>query len=229
MTGRNPLFLYEEIMLLALRDEKGTIASGAMYKHAIGGAVLAELLLSGGISVEGSKKKKIVNLADPTPIGDPLLDECLEKIRTAKRRASLQTWVTRFSNLKNLKHRVAGQLCKRGILRADEDKILLLFTQRVYPELDPRPEKKLIERLREAVFTEKEKIDPRTVVLVSLANGTGLLKANFDKKLLKGRKERIKQIVNGEMTGKAAKDAIDAMHAAIMVAVIMPGIGAAAS
>jgi hypothetical protein len=227
MTKRNPLFLYEEIMLLALRDEEGTIASGAMYKYAIGGAVLAELLLSGSISVEESKKKKIANLDDPTPIGDPLLDECLEKIRTAKRRASLQTWVTRFSGVKNLKHRAAAQLCKRGILRADEDKVLLVFTRKIYPELDPAPERKLIERLREAVFTENENIDPRTVVLVSLANATGLLKANFDKKLLKGRKERIKHIVNGEMTGKATKDAIDAMHAAVAVAAIMPAMIAA--
>ena len=46
----------------------------------------------------------------------------------------------------------------------------------------------------------------------------------FDKKQLKQRKKRIEQIVNGEITGKAAKDAIDAMKAAIMVTCIMPAI-----
>lgn len=226
MTKRN-LFLYEEIMLLALRDEKGTIESGAMYKYAIGGAVLADLLLSGCINVEISRKKKMVNVDDSTPIGDPLIDECLEKIRTVKKRASLQTWVTRISGLKNLKHRAAGQLCKRGILRADEDKVLLLFNRRIYPELDPAPEKKLIERMAEAIFTDKKNLDPRTVVLVSLANGTGLLKANFDKKLLKGRKNRIKQIAEGELIGEAAKQAVEAMQAAIAVAAIMPTMIAA--
>jgi len=55
-----------------------------------------------------------------------------------------------------------------------------------------------------------------------LANSTGLLKVVFDKKKLKGRKARIKQIVNGEITGKAATEAIQAMQAAVMVAVIMP-------
>ena len=35
------LFLYEEIMLLALKDEEGTIASGTMYNYADGGAIIA--------------------------------------------------------------------------------------------------------------------------------------------------------------------------------------------
>ena len=47
-------------------------------------------------------------------------------------------------------------------------------------------------------------------------------KVVFDKKKLKGRKARIKQIVDGEITGKAATEAIQAMQAAVMVACIMP-------
>lgn len=221
MRHTNKLHLHEEILLLALRDKQGTIASGTMYQFAIGGAILAELLLDKKISVDESKKKKLVDLVDPTPYGDPVIDESIEKIRTAKRRASLQTWVSRFSNLKRLKHRVAGQLCRRGILKADEDKVLGLFKRKIYPELSPKPERMLIERLREAIFTDSENLDRRTVVLVSLADKTGLLKANFDKKELKKQKARIKKIAEGEMTGKAAKDAIDAMHAAVMVTVMV--------
>ncbi|MFA9454949.1 MAG: GPP34 family phosphoprotein, partial [Candidatus Aminicenantaceae bacterium] len=112
----------------------------------------------------------------------------------------------------------------RGILRADEDKVLLLFTRKVYPEVDPGPENKMTERLREAIFTEKEDIDPRTVVLVSLAAATGLLKVTFDKKELKARKERIEKVVNGDLSGKATKAAIEAMQAAVFVACIMPAI-----
>ena len=215
------LFLHEEILLLALRDEEGTIASGTMYQYAIGAALLAELLLSKRIEVEQSGKKKLVNLVSSTLLGEPLIDECLEKISSAKRRAVLQTWVSRFAGVKNLKHRVARQLCKRGVLRADEDKVLLIFTRKIYPEVNPGPEKELIERLRYAIFTDAGDVEPRTVVLLSLANSTGLLKVVFDKKKLKGRKARIKQIVNGEITGKAATEAIQAMQAAVMVAVIM--------
>ncbi len=224
MTNQTSLFLHEEVMLLALRDEEGTIASGTMFQYAIGAAILAELLLNQRIALDESRKKKLVNLISSTPLGEPLIDQCLEKIGNAKRRASLQMWVSRFASIKNLKHLAAQQLCDRGILRATEDKILLLFTRKIYPELNPVPEKKLIERLRQAIFTDRRDIDPQTVVLVSLADSTGLLKEAFDKKELKGRKARIKEISNGEITGKAAKEAIQAMQAAVMVCCIMPAV-----
>jgi len=228
MTIQTNLFLHEEIMLLALRDEEGTIASGTMYQYAIGAAILAELLLNKRIAVGEPRRKKLVDLMSPQPLGEPLIDQCLEKISNKKRRASLQTWVSRFAGVKNLKHRVAQQLCERGILRASEDTILLLFTRKIYPEVNPEPERKLIERLRQAIFTDSRDVDPRTVVLVSLANSTGLLKVVFDKKKLKGRKARIKEICDGEITGKAAKEAIEALQAAVMVCCIVPAITTAA-
>ncbi|MHC4368862.1 MAG: GOLPH3/VPS74 family protein [Planctomycetota bacterium] len=227
MATQDNLWLHEEIMLLALRDEEGTIAAGPTYQYAIGAAVLAELLLNQRIAVDQSKKRKLVDLVSSTPLGEPLLDLCLEKIVIAKRRAALQTWVCRFASVKNLKHLIARRLCERGILRADEDKVLLIFTRKIYPEVNPEPERKLIERLRRAIFTDAPDVDPRTVVLVSLANSASILNVVFDKKMLKSRKARIEQIVNGEITGKAAQEAIQAMQAAVMVACIVPAITAA--
>jgi hypothetical protein len=224
MPMNKQLYLHEEVMLLALKDEEGTIASGTSYQYALAGAVLAELLLSGRIGVEEQKKKKYGVLKDSTPLGDPVIDACLEKVIKAKNKQQLQTWVSRFSGLKDLKNRVARRLVERGILRADEDKVLLLFTRKLYPEVNPEPERKMIKNLRQAIFTDAKDIDPRTVVLVSLADSTGLLKVIFDKKKLKERKERIEQVVNGDVSGKATREAIAAMQAAVFVACIMPAI-----
>ena len=216
----DPLYLQEEIMLLTLRDKEGTIASGTNYRYAIGGAVLAELLLRNRVTVDEEKRKKrFLRLVDSTPLGDPVIDECIQKVKTAKRRAQLQAWVSRFAGVKNAKHRVAEKLCRRGILRADEDKVLMIFSRKIYPEIDPEPEREIIDRLSDAIFTDTQNVDPRTAVLLSLAKSADILKVNFDKKKLKTRKKRIEQVVNGEMTGKATKDAIDAMQAAIMVAI----------
>lgn len=223
------LHLYEEVLLLALRDRKGTIESGTMYQYAIGGCVLAELMLGGRIDVESVKKRNYARLVSDRPLGDPILDECLGKIRDAKRRAVLQTWVARFASLRDLKHRAARQLCRRGILRADEDKVLLLFTRRIYPELNPEPERELRARLERAIFTESGDVDARTVVLVSIADSAGLLKVAFEKKALKTRKKRIGQLAAGELTGKATKEAIQAMQAAVTVAAVMPAILASTS
>ncbi len=126
--------------------------------------------------------------------------------------------------MKKLKHRVAGQLVQRGILRADQDKVLLVFNRKVYPELDPRPEREVIERLRKAIFGDARDVDPRTTVLVSLADKAGVLKNAFDKADLKRRKERIKQIGAGNVTAAAAQEVIEAVQAAVLVAVIMPAV-----
>jgi hypothetical protein len=224
MTQPKTLFLHEEIMLLTLKDEEGTIASGTYYSHALGGAVLAELLLHQRITVEAVRKKKFARLIDPTPLGDSVIDEGLLKIVRAKKRQQLQTWVSRFSSIKNLKHRTARRLVQRGILRADEDKVLLLFARKIYPEINPEPERKLIKRLREAIFSDADNVAPRTVVLLSLAHNAELLKVVFDKKQLKTRKKRIEQVINGEMSGKATQEAIQAMQAAVVVAAIIPAV-----
>lgn len=224
------LHLYEEIMLLALRDEEGTVASGAMYNYAVGGAVLAELLLMERLCIEESRwGRKLVTPADAAPVGDELLDECLARIVGAKRRRSPETWVSQFADIRQLKHRVAAQLCRRGILKTEEEKILLIFTRKVYPEIDPGPEQRLIERLRDTIFTDVEAVDPRTIVLVSLAKSTDILPVVFARRELRARKKRIEQIVNGEIVGKAAKDAIAAMQAAVMVACMVPIMASSAA
>ena len=200
--------------------------TGSMHDYTIGGAILAELLLAQRLAVE-ERKKKLADVLSDKPIGEPLIDECLAKVATAKRRAAPQTWVQRFAHLKQLRHRVARGLCKRGILRADEDTILLLFRRRIYPEIDPKPERKLIEGLRKAIFTSTRQVDPRTVVLLSLANSAGLLKIPFDRKKLKQRKQRIARLIDGELTGRATREAIQAAQSAAVIAATMPAIMAA--
>ena len=228
MNGFNNLRLYEEIMLLALRDQEGTVPMDSNYKYPVAGAIISELLLSKHIGIDRVKKKKFLKVFNSTPGGDPLIDECIGKINFAKRRATIETWVSRFVNIKNLKQRIAEQLCSRGILKADEDTILLIFKRKIYPEINPIPENNLIERMRKAIFTDTQDIDPRIVVIISLAKSADLLKMVFDKKELKIRKQRIEEIINGEVVGKATAEAIQAMQAAVMAACIVPVIASTA-
>ncbi len=223
-----PLFLHEEMLLLALRDREGTVAAGSMFSYAMGGGILAELLLTGRIEVEEGKKK-LVNLLSDKSFGCDVLDESLDRIATAKRRASAQNWVSRFAHLKKLRNRVAMDLCDLRILREDEDRVLLIFKRNIYPEIDPRPERKLIERLRKAIFTTARDVEPRTVVLLSLADGADLLKIPFDRKELKARKKRIEKLTSGDLMGKATREAVQAAQAAIMVAVMVPTMVAVTS
>ncbi|PCJ54427.1 MAG: hypothetical protein COA70_04695 [Planctomycetota bacterium] len=220
--SKENLHLYEECLLLALKDEEGTKDPYVNLPISLGGALLADLLLLGKVEVEKVKKQSFLKLVDPSETGDPLLDECTLKLHDAKRRATLGTWVQRFGALRNLKHRAAEQLVARGILKAQEDTVLLIFKRKIYPELDGRVEKEIVARLKKAIFTRVSEIDPRTVVLVSLADKTGLLRATFDKKKLKEQKKRIEQIAKGELIGAATQDAINAAMAAVLAASMVP-------
>jgi hypothetical protein len=213
------LLLHQEALLLALNDEEGTPEFGVSYGFAMAGAILAELFLNNRATLIQPKKNKLLNLVSATPLGDPVLDDALARIATARRRATPGTWVSKLGCSGKLKHAVAAGLVDRGILHADEGKILLIFKRKIYPERDPGPERRLVARLRNAIFGESRDVDPRTVILLSLAHSTGLLKTVFDKKRLKERKDRIDDLISGEFAGKAAQEAIRAATAAAMAAI----------
>lgn len=223
MRKLNDLRLHEKAMLLIIKDQEGTIGV-SMWQYALGGAILAELFLEERLQTAG-KKKEDVTVANPKHLGDPLLDECLDLVKDSAKTRSSQHWVSKFAGIKDLHGRVASGLARRGILRADEDKVLLFFTRKIYPELDPRPERELVELLEQAIFGDAEDLDPHTAVLVGLGHKTGLLNATFPPKRLKTRKDRMDAIAQGEFAGAAAGKALASAQAAIFVScIIVPTI-----
>lgn len=217
------LKLYEEFMLLALKEESGTVATSESVEYPLAAAIMTELLLSKRIElISGDDDEKKVRPVDSTTLHDEILDEALSKIAESKREKSLGDWIGELATLSRLTQRTAQKLCRRGILRAGEDKILMLFKRKVYPELDPVPEREIVSRLRNVIFSDVSDIDPRDAVMVALANQTHLLHQKFDKQKLKAREDRIKQIGEGSLTAHATKEISDAMIAAVLVAVFIP-------
>lgn len=224
MQKNNELTLYEEVMLLALRDEQGTVEMGAWYQQAVGGAVLAELFLAERVRLVRDGKKDLLECVRREPTGAELVDEWLQRIAADEKRRSVQHWVGKISSTKDLKGRIARGLARRGVLRVDEGKVLFLFTREVYPEVDPTPERELRERLRSSVLDPSAQPDARTGLLLSLAKGTGLIGLVFEKKERKHHKARIEAIVNGEACGQAARKLVEATNTAIFVACILPAV-----
>ena len=218
-----PLPLYEEILLLALDDAAGTTSGAGFYPKAMGGAILAELAMTGAILISDDKHKK-VPLGRRGPSSDPILDECLTMIAEEKKSKKAAEWVMKFSSLKDLKNRVARQLVDKGILTEETDTVLRIFKRTIYPESDGGPEKELRERLKKALFTGTVNLEARTVVIIALAQAAGMLNKIFPKKKLKERKKRLEQLTSGQLAGKATKEAVQAVQAAIMVTTIMPAV-----
>jgi hypothetical protein len=221
MNSSTKLLLHHEIMLLALCDEKGTFQS-CCYVHAVAGAMLTELVLMKRISI-GSDKLHMVSLLSDKPVGDELLDELLDKIASSKKPRGLSEWIGQAVAIKNLAHRVAKQLCDKRILRNHEQKTLWIFTHQIYPEIKPKYEREIKNRMSKLMFGQTTQHDERTTALVSLAKHTGLLCSNFDKQRLKDHKQRIDKVASGDLfAARANTNAVEAMEAALMVATIMP-------
>lgn len=222
MTQTDPdrLFLHEQIILLALRDEKGTFICGSNAGYAMAGAALSELLLMERVEVQGEDRKARLVVLDSSTTGDLVLDECLAKVAGDKPRSPAE-WIPRFVQIKDVAHRVALGLADRGILKADHDKVLLIFSRRIYPEVDPAPEREIIARMHDAIFGEDDAIDPLVGMLVAVAHGSGLLYHVFDRKDLKSAKPRLERIASGDIGGEATTKAVQAMQAAATTAAII--------
>ncbi|HPF35337.1 GPP34 family phosphoprotein [bacterium] len=224
MAGDHDLTLYEELMLLSLRDKEGTLEFGANWNLAVAGAIVAELMFLGHVAVIQERRRTFLEVANARPPEDLLLAHCLERVRVSRRRESIPTWVSRFANIKNLKDRVAGGLCRKRILKEDEATVLLLFRRKIYPEIDPVPEQDLRERMRRAIFTERGAVEARTAVTIALADACSILPRLFDKNDLKDHRPRLEAIARGDLVSDAAREAITAAEAAVMMLILIPTV-----
>jgi Golgi phosphoprotein 3 len=226
MINPRSLCLYEEILLLELDDKKGTTGMESWAKTEMGGAILAELAMTGAITITDDKKKQVhIVPGGPCP-QDPILAEALEKIAAAKKPKKASDWVQKFAGLKDLKNRAARQLVAKGVLKEETGKVLGIFHRTIFPESNPGPEQELRQRLEEAIFSDSSEVDPGTTVIIALAKATGMLNKVFPKKRLKARKKRLEDLVSGELAGAATKEAVEAIQAVILVCAILPAITA---
>jgi Golgi phosphoprotein 3 len=218
------LTLAEELLLLGLRDDRGTTAWGAMLPQALGGAVLAELVLLGRLEV-GPGKRPFVELLSDEPTGDRVLDQALARVAASKRRARAATWASRFANRSGLRVAVAESLCRKGVLREEEGRVLWLFRRRVFPERDPAPERELLRRIRRALAGTGP-VEPRLASVIAIAAPTKLLAANLSGDTLRKARRRIDRISQGHAVGKATREVVQAIQVAVMTAAIVPVVAA---
>lgn len=195
--------LPEEVFLLACRDDG--LISGRHLRYALGGAILAELMVQGRLGVSGSGRKARVVVLDSSATGWALLDRWQEMIRGSKPRRP-STWVAEFSTRK-LKHEVAEFLRGRGLVRVGAVRVLF-FRRRAYSLTDHRLRREVLERLWGAVSTTGN-VDSRTACLAAVADGGKLLSTVFGEKRIRPHKARIKQITEDDPIGAAVRQAVE--------------------
>lgn len=211
--------LAEEVMLLSLDDESGSVKQRQAVGWAVAGALLLELVLAERVQVSG----KYMELLDSPPTGEELLDGRTEAIRAwmrgrSKRRVS--EWLTR--DQAKAVGPVVERLCGRGIVVEERRKALGVFPVRRYPEADGAVERELRERLAAAVSKGAEP-DARTASLISVIHAAGLHGLAFPGVPRKEITARTAAIADGQWAAESIRTAIRDMQlamAAITVATV---------
>jgi uncharacterized membrane protein YgcG len=169
--------LPEELLLLALHDEKGSVipAAAPVLNGSLIGAVLMELGLQGRLR-EGADGGLEV---DPTPTGDEILDEAVRRVADSDRPRQASYWVGRLARrIPRLKDRLLEQLVARGVLERRERRILWVFPSRSFPLADAAAEQQARDRIRTVILDDLVP-DQRTAALIGLVRSCNLIDEIF--------------------------------------------------
>jgi Golgi phosphoprotein 3 len=210
------LSLAEELLLLALNDEKGTVLmTGSIgLPYGLAGALLVELIDAGLLRIDG----KALVAAPAGSARDEVLDGVLAQVRSAKRNRNLTSWVGRIGRSgRKIKAKIADRLVAKGILQKEEHRLLLIFSTTRFPQVNPLPEYGVRERIRTALRGMTPP-DGRTAALISLVHACDLVGMLFDKGERREAKKKAKEISASQPVGSAVARTVQAVRAAVIAA-----------
>ena len=219
----------EDLLLLLLDDESGTLAQSDKIQPVLGGALLIELALAERIEV-GEKTRlwstAKVAVIDGAPVDDPLLLTAIETIGEKPRGA--QDLVGRLG--KDTLEELLRRLEERGLVHPVKGKVLRLFPRTTWPAAD-RAHEDAVRNLVQGPLVHGLSADPRTSALISLLAAVGHAHKAVERGDVPAKEinARAKQISDGDWAAKAVKDAVAAAQAAMMAAVMASTAAAAGS
>ncbi|GAB3997342.1 GOLPH3/VPS74 family protein [Nocardioides marmoraquaticus] len=215
------VLIAEDLLLLLLHDEKGSVQHAYHLDPVLGGALLVELALGGHVEPVPQEKRwgwtpKDRVRATPEVPADPLLREAQDLVAEKERTA--QDLVTRLGRKR--RDPLLERLADRGFVRREQGKVLGLFPRTTWPEADGRHEEALRARL-EAVLLRDDVPDDRTGALVALLSGADVAQkvVRSDRRRSRDVARRAKVVAEGDWAAAGVKDAIAAANAATMAAI----------
>lgn len=192
----NRLTLAEELILLALDDERGTLNPLPMFSLdvALGAAILMELMLHGRVDSDTDK----VFVLSPEPTGDALLDNALQQIVAEPEARSTGTWISRLGAVgSDLSNRVIARLVERGVLRSEEKRLLWVFKTRVYPPSSGIEEREVKARVMALLYSD-ELPESRDALLVGLLRSTAMFRLLLGDREVESLQPRIDRLADFE-------------------------------
>ena len=212
------LTLPEQLMLLALRDDKGSVifSASTALPYGLAGAVLLELFFRGKITHENKK----IRIVDKNQIDDPIISEALTLMTVSSKEHDPKYWVQKInSKVKKLKHRVIDKLVEQQILNREGHKILWFFNVDRYPTLDVVPEMEIRNRIRNIVLNDYKPTE-REIALLSLMKACSLMNEIFQRGERKLAKKKIRKLIENQKMSKNVSSAVTEITEEITAAVV---------
>ncbi len=198
--------LAEEILLLDRADD-GTMSRAPKWliRYALGGAVLMDLALENRIDSDVDR----LFLIDSAPVGDALLDPMLAEIAGAGESHDALYWVehaTRHAD--EIRETALLRLVDNGILAKRDDRYLGIFGTQRYMLIRQETGRELAGRIKAALLSSAIP-DPKDAVIVTLADGCGLLGEVLSADEMDQAVPRIELLRKMDLIGRAFLDALE--------------------
>lgn len=204
------MLLAEELLLLGLDPERGTLVNGARQQLLVGlsGALVGELALAGSVELAGKR----FAAAGPAP-AHPLLAQVHQLLaEPSPRRAAGQ--LRRIDKaVGGVWPRLVDGLVEQRVLGRRRDRVLLFSVTR-HPVLRPDARAEPLERVRLAAAGDNG-LEARTAVLLALAGPSRLLEVIApDRADRRHARQRIAMATELTPVGPVVKQVIAQMQAA---------------
>lgn len=199
------MLTFTEEILLLLGDEEGAFLPIRQhaFECALAGAALLDLAFADRIDTD----LEALVVVDPSPIGNPMLDEILSRIAARTDTTDTQTWVRMLAtdDAATVRELALASLVERGVLERREEQFLWTFGSVRHPTLDDGPERDIKARIEAALSDDIP--HPRDVALVALAEACQILPDLFPgRKIERARIEQLRRmdLIGREVAGTIA-------------------------
>ncbi len=208
------LTLVEEILLLLLDDEKGTLPPVPQ--------LTLHLVLAGGVLMELAISNRIDNHIDTLeiindePLNDPILDQCLSKICADPTHKDVKFWINAIADDgASLVDLGFSRLVERGVLGESEKRFLWVMKTRAYPMIDGSVEREVKLRIMNILYSD-EIPDQRDVVIFCLMDACDMFRTLLGPVELNRMRSRISDVSRLDLIGQATTKMIREIQVALV-------------
>lgn len=204
----------EEILLVLLDDEKGTLPPipQLTLHFVLAGAILMDLALRNRLDNDLENFR----ILDVSPTGEANLDEVLTQMADDKEGHDVKYWInTVADNGATLVERGFDRLVERGILARSEKKFLWIMKSCSYPIVDGSVEREVKHRIMNILYSE-EIPDPKDIVVISLLDACDMFRTLLGPTEAMRVRERIDQVAKLDLIGQATTKMIRDIQIALV-------------